>query len=208
MVGTKQLTAADKARAGALTDIPIVILAGGKSTRMGRDKLALSFGGTTLLAERAAEFRARFANVYLSVAAADSYPEIDCARIIDSVERCGPMGALYSALSQLKSGVFLCAGDMPYASSEAALRLLEQVQPSGADIVWAEPTFAYYAESVLAVAGAHIASRDYKLRGLIPELWSVYYELPERELFNVNTPEDYALLNRGVETGQAQLRRK
>jgi molybdopterin-guanine dinucleotide biosynthesis protein A len=164
---------------------------------MGRDKLSLPYGGSTLLARRVSEFTACFPLVYLSVAAENAYSEIDCARVVDEVRNLGPMGALYSALRQLPDapGLMLCAGDMPYAGAEAARDLLKFAEARDYDAVWAEPTFAYYAKSVLPLVEARIAAGNYKLRSLFPELNSARFELPKHALFNVNTPEDYARLS-------------
>ncbi|NLA87867.1 MAG: NTP transferase domain-containing protein, partial [Clostridiales bacterium] len=58
-----------------------VILAGGQSRRMKRDKLALPFGRGSLLASVVSRFSEFFDTVYLSVADAEKYPEIHAVRI-------------------------------------------------------------------------------------------------------------------------------
>src|SRR5882724_1066931 len=82
----------------------ICILAGGLSSRMGRDKSRLRLGGRTLLAH----IRATAKTVGLP------------HRIIrrDLVVHCGPMGGLYTALmtSRADATLFL-ACDMPFVSA-------------------------------------------------------------------------------------------
>ena len=54
-----------------------VILAGGQSRRMGRDKLILTAGGETLLERAVRRYRAVFPRVLVSVAAPEKFPELE-----------------------------------------------------------------------------------------------------------------------------------
>ena len=81
-------------------EVEICILAGGLSTRMGRDKANLRIGGRTLLAH------------IRSTAKALGLP----VRVIrcDLVPRCGPLGGIYTALKTTAAdAVLFLACDMP-----------------------------------------------------------------------------------------------
>jgi len=187
----------------------VVILAGGKSKRMGRDKLELFLGGSTLLESAVSRFSEMFDDVYLSVADASKYPEIEARRVVDVYPGAGPLSGLHAALSSLPGdGVFLVAADLPYASPGAAARLIELCRESDACIVrlqdgLLEPLFGYYRKTLLASCEKALKSGDNQMTALLMgadvrfvaphelgELWD------EKLLMNVNYPEDYENLQK------------
>ncbi|MCL2365756.1 MAG: molybdenum cofactor guanylyltransferase [Oscillospiraceae bacterium] len=187
----------------------VVILAGGKSRRMGRDKLALPMDGETLLESVVHKFSYVFENVYLSVADAEKYPEIKADRLVDIIPGAGPMSGLHAALSALHvDGVFLVAADLPFASPEAALKIIELGKESGKSACVVrlpdgklEPLFAYYRKDILDKCKALISIGDYRMTELFTEE-SAQFVAPEALgefwsdalIMNVNYPEDYAKL--------------
>lgn len=181
-----------------------VILAGGKSSRMGRDKLRLQFGGDTLLRAAVNRFSQCFDKVYVSVGDAEKYPEVEAERVVDVYPGCGPISGLHAALRKTKDeGVFMAAADLPFSSPEAALKIMELCGDASAamlvdDMGRFEPTFGYYKKELLPEAERLIKDGRYKLmllfdnfelrkisRDELGELWS------ERLLDNINYPEDY-----------------
>lgn len=183
-----------------------VILAGGKSSRMGRDKLKLNFGGTTLLEGAVQRFGRCFDRVLVSVGDLAKYPEIKAEKVLDIYKDTGPIGGLHAALTLTKGPVFLTAADMPFSSPEAALRLIELcgdndvcVLTDGEDQY--EPLFAYYKYSVLEPADRAIKEGKNSLYALydglrvkkispsdLGGLWN------DRLLLNINRPADYEKL--------------
>lgn len=186
-----------------------VILAGGQSRRMKRDKLALPFGTETLLASVVSRFSACFDKVYLSVAEAGKYPEIKAARLTDIYKGCGPMGGLHAALKSAEDeGVFLVAADLPYSDPLAAKRIIELAGESDICITTDgesryEPLFGYYNKSILPLVENALQTGDFKLTALFDkirlrvvtkeELGSLF---TEKLLLNINYPEDYERLLR------------
>ena len=96
-----------------------VVLAGGRSSRMGRDKAHLAWGGQTLLAHACATLQAAgAANVIVS----GHYPE--CACIPDTRPGLGPLGGLASVMEAVPDSVLLVVPvDMPLLNP-ALLQLL------------------------------------------------------------------------------------
>jgi len=187
----------------------VVILAGGKSRRMGKDKLALSLGGKTLLESAVSRFSKAFENVYLSVADSNKYPEIEVRRIVDIIPGAGPMSGLHAALSELKTdGVFLVAADLPFSSPEAALRIIELCEQSGkAACVLKlpdgklEPLFGYYRKEIFEKCEELIKSGDYRMTELLSDTAARFVKPEELSelwddtlIMNVNYPEDYEKL--------------
>ncbi|MDR0490090.1 MAG: molybdenum cofactor guanylyltransferase [Oscillospiraceae bacterium] len=181
-----------------------VILAGGKSRRMGRDKLLLEIDGLTLIQSAAARFEMEFEELYLSVADAEKYPEIAARRVIDIHSGAGPLSGLHAALATIPcDGVFLVAADLPYSSPPAARRIVELCGEKEACVIKLpdgrlEPLFGYYKKSLLHICEDAISSGDYRMSELLCRadarfigsemlggLWC------EELLYNVNYPKDY-----------------
>jgi len=181
-----------------------VVLAGGKSRRMGRDKLELALGGQTLLESVVNRFGEEFDDVFLSVADIKKYPGINARRLVDVLPGAGPMSGLHAALKLLPDdGVFIVAADLPYASPKAAKRLIELCGDKECCVIRLpdgnlEPLFGYYRKSLLPLCEEAIESGDYRLSGVIlgaqtrfaapnelGDLWD------EKIILNINHPEDY-----------------
>lgn len=181
-----------------------VILAGGKSSRMGRDKTQLIYRGQTLLAGAVERFSAAFDRVYLSIGDAEKYPDISAERVVDLYPGCGPMAGLHAALLKTPDeGVFLAAADLPFSSPAAALKMMELCGESASAVIVGEsgkfePAFGYYKKALLPVIEAALESGNYRMMQLfdalpcrrispaeLGELWR------EDMLDNLNYPEDY-----------------
>ncbi len=185
----------------------IVLLAGGKSRRMGKDKLLLEQNGTTVLKAAVERFAAMFDRVYLSVDTPERYPDIAAEHIADIYHDCGPLAGLHASLKKSESGgIFLAAADIPFSSPELALKIIELA--NGYDICLTEdkhgrpePLFAYYAKNVLASAEKLLENGVYKMtelykcckvRTVTPDELGALWD--ERAFENMNSPDDYERL--------------
>ena len=101
-----------------------VILAGGKSSRMGEDKALMPFGGCNSMAEyQYKRLKKIFKNVYIS--AKDNKFNFDAKIILDRYKQSSPMVAIASILEELQEDFFLISVDMPLLSLEAIKNLKE-----------------------------------------------------------------------------------
>ena len=165
----------------------ICILAGGRSSRMGRDKSRLRLGGRTLLAH------------IRQAARASGLPQ----RIIrgDVVARCGPLGGIHTALMTSRSdGVVFLACDMPFVSVGLLRMLLRRAKyhQSGlfveADGRAGFP-FILFCKTARPCVERQLAKRALSVQQLARALGAQALPLPARrarEVFNVNSPEDLA----------------
>lgn len=184
-----------------------VILAGGASRRMGRDKATLPYGGGTLLQYQIDRYRA-LGPVAVSVARAGAYPFTGALELVDRYPDAGPLNGLLSGFSTGAAELLLTAVDLPGGDLALARRLAEL--RGGADLCMLrrgekglEPLFAVYGRSCAAAAEACLRAGELAMTALLARC-SVRYVLPEelpefdldRCLRNVNTPEDYARLLR------------
>jgi len=181
-----------------------VILAGGESKRMGRDKLELPLAGRTLLESIVSRFEEEFDGVFLSVSDPEKYPDVALRHIADILPGAGPLSGLHAALKSLPAGgVFLVAADLPYASPRVAKRIIELCGEKEACLIRLpdgklEPLFAYYKKSLLQRCEEAIKSGDYRMTEIVHnadtrfiapselgELWD------EKLIYNINYPKDY-----------------
>ena len=176
-----------------------VILAGGRSRRMGRDKALLPFGGDSTLAEyQYRRLKRLFAHVYLS-AKSDKFP-FDAPLIADEAPESSPMIALASILRHTsEEGVLLLGVDMPFVPDKLIRRLLREADAHPeAEIVAArsphgpEPLCALYRRSLLPRVDTMIASGTHRLRTLLENSETRYVPVDNSEsLSNLNRPEEY-----------------
>jgi molybdopterin-guanine dinucleotide biosynthesis protein A len=170
-----------------------IVLAGGRSSRFGGDKLAATIDGTTLL-ERAIAALAAVADEVVVVAAPDTEPPIPVglgvpARVVhDPVPFGGPLvGALAGARAARGARVVVAGGDMPALAPAVLRALLAAVEGDVPPAVRAarleagdrlQPLpFAASTDAVRLVGAARIAEGDRALRDLLAALGAV--ALPE-----------------------------
>ena len=183
--------------------VSAIILAGGKSSRMGKDKLRLTVGAETFLEAAVRRFSSEFENVYLSVPNEEKYAGVNCPFVCDISPGLGPLSGLHAALKTCPGdGVFLVAADMPFSDPSAAREIVRLGAGHDACAVRlgdkVEPLFAYYAKSSLAACERAIDAGFYKMEGILGAV-STRYISPEELgtlwkpelIFNVNYPEDY-----------------
>ncbi|HZO88212.1 MAG TPA: molybdenum cofactor guanylyltransferase [Chthonomonadaceae bacterium] len=101
-----------------------IILAGGKSSRMGQDKALLPYNGTTLLEHVAASLQPVVKEVVVVTDVPDKY-RLSCGRVLgDTYPGVGPVGGIVTGLTALGEGNHIVvACDMPGLEA-GVLRLL------------------------------------------------------------------------------------
>lgn len=188
-----------------ITDVTGVLLAGGKSRRMGEDKRFLHVGEHMLFERSLIVLRTLFQNV-LVVIAQDSPPlRADVPVIRDLVPDCGSLGGLYTGLRQASTEhVFVVACDMPFLNPEV-VRYMTALKDD-TDIVMAkqesglQPMHALYSRRCLPLFEEMVQARHLKVQDIVAHP-SLHVRLiteaelnridPEgRSFLNVNSPSD------------------
>lgn len=185
----------------AYETVTVQIMAGGKSSRMGRDKAGVELGGKTLL-ERALETWKGFgAAVQLSVGPAERStlaPE-GVRPVADVYPERGPLGGLHAGLLACGTELLLLtAVDSPFVTRELAEALVEAGGsiPGDAYVYSLEgrpqPLFGLYRKSCLPAAEALLKAGENKMGRLLERVQTVYLlgAGQERQFVNVNTPEE------------------
>ncbi len=126
-----------------------IVLAGGKSERMGQDKAMIAFRGRTLLQHVVDAVGPLVDTVVVVAASADQYPVVGAAVLGDDFPGLGPVGGILTGLEALGLGAHLAvACDMPCLQSEL-LQLLLARASAGVDAV--VPLFDGRMETLCAV---------------------------------------------------------
>ena len=179
-----------------------VILSGGQSRRMGRDKAGLSLAGQSFLDRMTKELSPLFDGIYVSVDRPGRYP--GCRELPDLRPGQGPLAGLEAAF--LRTGteaVFLTAVDLPFASPDLARRVLAGAGDGDACVIrrrdgGVEPLFALYRRSCLPALTACLDEGRRAVKALLDRVdcrWLEEDDLGgfdlERALWNINTQTDF-----------------
>lgn len=184
-----------------------MILAGGRSLRMGRDKLPLAVGGVSLV-KRVHGALAPHCEEILVVGHQDALPELAGARRVPDLRpgRAGPLAGMEAGLGTARyRRVFVAAGDMPFLPPGLVGHLLGRLGEGGARAVvprheGLHPVCAAYDRGLLPEIHAALDDGVRAVWRFLEGIGRVLYveeELsnfgdPDVYLMNVNSPADLA----------------
>jgi molybdopterin-guanine dinucleotide biosynthesis protein A len=180
-----------------------VILAGGKSSRMGRDKAFLETCGQTLLARQIQLARKTGASeIFISGREGADYSAFGCRVLKDNFPDAGPLTGIERALDAAKSPLLLVlAVDLPEMTVEFLQRLSAGcsetcgVIPKLAGHI--EPLAAFYPRAAQSLAETLLCAEDRAAANFVKQCvqagFARFVELPAGEakyFFNWNSPSD------------------
>ncbi len=149
-----------------------IVLAGGKSRRMGTEKGLLKFGGKRLI-EHAVEVLEKVCDHIIISENADTYDFLGYDVFADIIPNSGPMGGIYTGLMNSKTELNLVLScDMPFISVELLNHLIDHNEGYDAVVPWHggrkfEPMCALYNKSSLPVLKQLIQDENY----IIPDAY-------------------------------------
>jgi molybdenum cofactor guanylyltransferase len=175
------------------------VLAGGGSSRMGRDKALLPYRGGTLV-EHLARAVQEAAGAVAVIADPVRYPNIGYPVYRDKFPGCGPVGGIYTALAVTEADWnLIVACDMPGISVELLRTLLDRAAALNGICLTAagpggepEPLCAVYHRRCLPALGQAIREKRLKMKDLVKELQAQTMRVERAILANVNTPAEWA----------------
>jgi molybdopterin-guanine dinucleotide biosynthesis protein A len=181
-----------------------IILAGGKSSRMGHDKGLLELGGRKL-AEIAAGNLSHICSDIIISANDPAYQQFGYRVIPDIHTGIGPIGGLYSALSASKTSLNLVLSvDLPFVNKGLLEYLVSRVEDYQAAVPvsgnnYYEPLCAVYDRSVLSVIEKCIEDQEYKMQRFLDKVYLnkivISDNLPfftPHQFLNLNTTDDFS----------------
>ena len=186
-------------------DSAAVVLAGGRSSRMGQAKALLPFDGRPLIAHIVSTLRQLFADVIVVASPDQSLPELDAVVAHDEVAYQGPVGGItYGLRASARDVNFVTSCDSAFLNAELISYLVEQI--ADCDVVvphWQgrfQPLHAVYRRDVLPLLEAQLERGELRPVFLfdkvrtrrISEAEVRRFDPEASSFFNMNTPEDYA----------------
>jgi molybdopterin-guanine dinucleotide biosynthesis protein A len=191
-----------------LFDVGAVILVGGKSSRMKRNKAFLPFGDSTFLEHLLGELE-DFPEILISAAAGEThlYDSFNRPVLEDIYPGRGPIGGLYTALVNCRSSRLLVLGcDKPLFKGNLGKFLAEQSCSGDYEALVPrtrdgrlQPLCAIYTVSCVKVFYSQILAGNNRLTNALRHLRTGYVPLadtpfPDLLLSNINTSGEYRAL--------------
>ena len=185
-----------------------IILAGGKSRRMGADKAELTLDGRTFLEIQVRKLQLLGAADIIISGKASDLPGTRSA--MDIYAGCGPLGGLYSCfVSASQMYALVLSVDVPLISLSTLGKLLETHFRDNFDATILtrdgriEPLIAVYNTDTAGLLAELIENKKLAVRAYIDRLHHQLYSYngsPD-ELLNCNYPEDLAALTAHLTSG-------
>lgn len=188
----------------AIADASAVILAGGKSSRMGRPKALLSFDGEPLIVHIVRSLGHLFADIVIVVAPGQELPPLPATVVRDEVAYQGPVGGIYYGLKAANGrSCFVTSCDVAFLNLSLISYLISHI--SNHDVVvpyWQgrfQPLHAVYRKSVMPLLKEQLDRGELrpiflyeKVRTHKVDEEKIRHFDPEGLSFlNMNSPEDY-----------------
>lgn len=196
-----------------------IILAGGKSSRMGTNKALLEINGKTVIENVVRELHRVVNNIIIVTNSFDEYEFLNLPMVKDKWVGMGPLAGIEAGLraSHTEKNL-LVACDMPFISAKLGSILLQELNEYQAVVPeisgQLHPLFAAYRKEVQKEAQKSLELEQLRIRGIFrnihvkimddTELKKCGFQVKETDIFNMNHPSEYEkakdmLINESVE---------
>lgn len=195
----------NRERSDEWMDCTAIILAGGKSSRMGTNKALLPIFDKTVI-EHIVECSKIVADEVIVVTNdLDQYDFLNVPLVSDTYKECGPLAGLEAGLEAAKHNkCFLIACDMPFINSDVMKFLVQQLEYFDAVLPQMDgklhPLFAAYRKTCLDIVRKKLDEKALRMVNLLDEIHTKIVtedELLSKQLhiqnafFNMNRPDEY-----------------
>jgi molybdopterin-guanine dinucleotide biosynthesis protein A len=186
----------------ALHTIACVLFAGGKSSRMGKDKALLPFDNMESLAKyQYKRLEKIFERVYLSAKDADLFEHFDANVIEDEIGKdvYAPTSGFVNVFERLKTDnmIFVLSVDTPFVHQVIIDKLIGALDDNYDAIIvrtpgGIHPLCGIYSRTLEKPLLKMLQEDDHKLGKLLKNAKVNYIDIADEDaLLNMNTPEDY-----------------
>ncbi|MFL6604725.1 MAG: NTP transferase domain-containing protein [Steroidobacteraceae bacterium] len=186
----------------AVAPIYALVLAGGRSTRMQRDKAALTYHGRTQLEWAVSLLQPHAQRVFVSVRPDQTSDPVRARfdQIVDTQENLGPVAGIMAAQAKYPGVAWLVlACDLPFLDNATLTYLITSRQPQRLATAYRsshdglpEPLCAIYEPASREPLLAHVAKgKDCPRKFLINSDVQLVDQPNPQSLDNVNTPDEY-----------------
>jgi molybdenum cofactor guanylyltransferase len=194
-----------------------IILAGGKSSRMGKNKALLPFNDKTNIERIRDELQSLFDDIILVTNNPESYEFLNLKSVSDEFPGKGPLAGIHAGLmaSDYEENIVV-ACDMPFVSAELASTLVQNLKHFDAIIPVIggkqHPLFAAYQKRIVPEIKDCLTEDRLRVIHLLDNLNVRYLEENDLQVysdgsleeifFNMNVPEEYEEAKKRVEKGE------
>jgi molybdenum cofactor guanylyltransferase len=181
-----------------LAEASAVILAGGKSSRMGQDKSLLRVNGTPLIRHIYEQLAQRFDEILISTNEPEKHAFLNATTVPDRVPGKGPLMGIASAVEAARHEcVFVTACDIPVVDLDTVARMLVLAKDYDCVIpmssVGHEPLFAVYRKSAVPAMHRVLEGGERRISAVFPRIRTRFVDLGDAPWYrNLNTRDDVA----------------
>lgn len=187
-----------------------IVLAGGLSSRMGRDKASLPWGESDLL-HAVLERLAPVCKRLIVVSNSERSIRLPNVQVVaDHVKLCGPLGGMQAGLTASDAEYnFFAACDMPYLNTEAVAYIAQAAIGYDAAVPYIDghynPLHGVYRQTCLPHINQLLAENNYRILNFYNQVKLLritgeelqQFDISLKTLSNVNTPQEYEDLRQG-----------
>lgn len=182
-----------------MVPLPLVIMAGGKSSRMGSDKALLPFGTfPTLTQYQISRFQNHFPSLHVSCKTKGKF-DFEASFIEDNLTyvKNSPLIALLSILRYFNAPVAILSVDTPFVTVEIFEKLYQSLSPNIQAIIatspfGTHPLCGFYTPSLIPMIEKMLETDNHKMGYLLKSAQTVYVDFTSDAPFlNLNYPYEY-----------------
>ena len=181
-------------------------MAGGKSSRMGRNKALLKIDGKTVIEHIAAELKKTVTDLMIVTNTLEDYQFLNLPMVKDEWKEMGPLAGIHAGLKASKTDRNLVvACDMPFVSSELGrilLGFLDQFDAAVPNISGQlHPLFSAYRKDVHEEINLSLQKQELRIRQFFQKIntkivleedfQKLNFAYQNHHFFNMNHPEEF-----------------
>lgn len=180
-----------------------IILAGGRSCRMGRNKALMDLNGHTLIERVARVLSGVCGEIIIAGGNPAELEHLGYPLVPDIYPGCGPLSGIHAGLVAARNRYsFVSACDTPFLDEKLIRKIISGADSYDAVILkhgdYFEPLSSLYSKAFISAAEASVKNGIYKVTAALSLVrWKPVpvdpADIPELEksLFNINTPREY-----------------
>jgi molybdopterin-guanine dinucleotide biosynthesis protein A len=179
------------------------IICGGKSKRMGFDKLFIKIRGKSLISLIVENMKKKFKKVYIISNDNNKFSDFKSKKTIlieDEIKGIGPIGGLYTGLKNTDTEYnFVISGDIPYIDLELINNLIKNIDNKHNAFIYKYkrnlyPLFGIYSIKIIKKIEKCIANKNYSMNNLLrivkTKVFPINDDKKEISFINLNTKKD------------------
>jgi molybdenum cofactor guanylyltransferase len=187
-----------------MQSVSAVILAGGRSSRMGSNKALLKLDKKSIIQRQVEELAHYYDQVMVVSNEVELYKDLGVQVVKDEYPGSGPLAGIHAGLlASSKEGIFVLPCDMPFVPGNIGLKMLKLCGEADGLVLekggHLEPLCALYSKTCLGIIEEFLQTDRRKVIDFYPmkDIKIIPAELLGKDLaldrvfFNINTPDEY-----------------